>query len=152
MTLLLIPRFVDFGLPLTLVDHCLTKLQKIPFVSKIFPPKDSPADPKGGGKTASGKLTAGGYFKNQLISLVSTLGATTPHYVRCIKPNMQKEAFLFEDNMVLCAYFRVPLSVLIQYSPTMVIAQLRYSGMLDTIRIRKAGFPVRLAFDTFVKK
>ncbi|TPX50841.1 hypothetical protein SeLEV6574_g00644 [Synchytrium endobioticum] len=104
---------------------------QIPFVSKIFPPKEVPADTKAGGKSGGSKLTAGGYFKNQLISLVSTLGATAPHYVRCIKPNMQKEAFFFDDKMVL--------------------SQLRYSGMLDTIRIRKSGFPVRLAFDAFVK-
>ncbi|TPX36113.1 hypothetical protein SmJEL517_g01598 [Synchytrium microbalum] len=105
---------------------------KIPFVGKIFPPKE-PETAKGSapGKSSGAKLTAGGYFKNQLVSLVSTLGATAPHYVRCIKPNMSKEAFSFEDSMVL--------------------SQLRYSGMLDTIRIRKAGFPVRLAFDAFVK-
>ncbi|KAI8853564.1 P-loop containing nucleoside triphosphate hydrolase protein [Chytridium lagenaria] len=68
-------------------------------------------------------------FKNQLINLVSTLGATTPHYVRCIKPNSVKQSFGFDDNMVL--------------------AQLRYSGMLDTIKIRKAGYPMRIPFAKF---
>lgn len=49
-----------------------------------------------------------------------------------IEPNMEKEAFLFDD--------------------TQVISQLRYSGMLDTIRIRKAGFSFRIPFDIFVKE
>ncbi|KAJ3135556.1 cytochrome c oxidase subunit 1 [Physocladia obscura] len=83
--------------------------------------------PKSSGKPA--KITAGGNFKNQLNSLVSTLGMTTTHYVRCIKPNSMMEAFTFDDSKV--------------------VAQLRYSGMLETIKIRKAGFPTRVTFEIF---
>ncbi|KAJ3022098.1 cytochrome c oxidase subunit 1 [Thoreauomyces humboldtii] len=101
----------------------------VAYVAKIFP-KEEKDDQPGKGPRA-GKTTAGTQFKNQLVSLVTTLGATTPHYVRCIKPNQSKEAFMFDDEMV--------------------ISQLRYSGMLDTIRIRKAGYSMRLAFDGFVR-
>ncbi|KAJ3218977.1 cytochrome c oxidase subunit 1 [Dinochytrium kinnereticum] len=101
----------------------------IELVQKSTPEADANAK---GAKGGSGpKQTAGAYFKNQLINLVSTLAATTPHYVRCIKPNSQKQSFGFDDNMVL--------------------SQLRYSGMLDTIKIRKAGYPMRIAFQSFVR-
>lgn len=98
-------------------------------MAKIFPTEEKTDQTNKAGR--GGKLTAGAQFKNQLISLVTTLGSTSPHYVRCIKPNQEKEAFYFSDEMVL--------------------SQLRYSGMLDTIRIRKAGYPMRLAFDAFVR-
>jgi hypothetical protein len=32
---------------------------------------------------------------------MSTLGATAPHYVRCIKPNTLKQPSVFDDEMVL---------------------------------------------------
>ena len=74
------------------------------------------------------------FFNNQqqLQSLVTTLGATNPQYVRCIKPNSTKSSFGFEEELV--------------------IAQLRYSGMLETIRIRKAGYSVRVPFEQFLEK
>ena len=55
--------------------------------------------------------------------LMTTLNSTTPHYVRCIKPNDQKEAFGFE--------------------PHRAVQQLRACGVLETIRISAAGFPSR---------
>ena len=78
------------------------------------------------------RRTAGLRFKGSLVSLMGTLGATTPHYVRCIKPNQSKRAMLFDNEQVL--------------------SQLRYSGMLDTIRIRKLGFSHRLPYADFLKK
>ncbi|KAJ3026859.1 UNVERIFIED_CONTAM: cytochrome c oxidase subunit 1, partial [Siphonaria sp. JEL0065] len=93
-----------------------------PFINSNVPaPKMTP-------KTVS-KMTAGGTFKNQLNSLVMTLGATSTHYVRCIKPNSTMEAFTFDEPKVLC--------------------QLRYSGMMETIKIRKAGFPARVPYEKF---
>ena len=36
-----------------------------------------------------------------------------------------------------------------QFDPDVVLNQLRYSGMLETVKIRKAGFPVRRTFKDF---
>lgn len=33
-------------------------------------------------------LTVGAQFKSQLQQLMTTLSATTPHYVRCVKPSI----------------------------------------------------------------
>ena len=85
-----------------------------------------------GGTISAKKTTASSNFKGQLNALVTTLASATPHYVRCIKPNPQTRAFVFD--------------------PELVLAQLRYSGMLETIRIRKAGFPFRMPFATFVER
>lgn len=63
---------------------------------------------------------------------MSTLGETEPFYVRCIKPNSLKQSNLFDNELVL--------------------AQLKYSGMLETIKIRKMGFPVRFSFPDFIRR
>ncbi|GFR26821.1 unconventional myosin-Vb [Trichonephila clavata] len=71
------------------------------------------------------KKTVGSQFRESLCLLMSTLNATTPHYVRCIKPNDQKVAFHFE--------------------PHRAVQQLRACGVLETIRISAAGYPSRYA-------
>jgi myosin X len=36
------------------------------------------------------------------------------------------------------------------FQPPVVLNQLRYSGMMETVRIRRAGFPVRRTFEDFI--
>ena len=62
-------------------------------------------------------------FRDSLNLLMDTLFSTTPHYIRCIKPNDEKMAFTFE--------------------PKRAIQQLRACGVLETIRISAAGYPSR---------
>lgn len=38
------------------------------------------------------------------------------------------------------------------FEADVVMAQLRYSGLLETVRIRKEGFPVRLPFQAFIDR
>jgi len=84
--------------------------------------------PKGKGRRKQ-QPTAGGQFKKSLHSLMEQLSTANPFFVRCIKPNVEKLPELFKSDVVL--------------------NQLRYSGMLETIRVRKAGFPVRRAYKDF---
>ncbi|KAK1903064.1 Unconventional myosin-X, partial [Dissostichus eleginoides] len=79
--------------------------------------------------TARRKPTVSSQFRDSLHSLMATLSASNPFFVRCIKPNMDKKANRFD--------------------PDVVLNQLRYSGMLETVKIRRAGFPVRRTFKDF---
>ncbi|KAM4596558.1 unconventional myosin-Va isoform 4-T4 [Fundulus diaphanus] len=78
------------------------------------------------------KKTVGCQFRNSLHMLMETLNATTPHYVRCIKPNDFKLAFSFD--------------------PKRAVQQLRACGVLETIRISAAGFPSRWTYQEFFSR
>ena len=67
----------------------------------------------------------GGQFKNSLGSLVDTINETGVHYVRCIKPNLNKSSTEFNVHGVN--------------------DQLRCQGILEAIRIARAAYPNRLA-------
>jgi myosin heavy subunit len=61
----------------------------LPLVKAIF--ANAATDSQTSGRQAK-PPTVGTNFKAQLAELMSTLGATAPHYVRCIKPNTLKAA------------------------------------------------------------
>ena len=68
-------------------------------------------------------VTLASQFKKSLDLLMAALGQCNPFFVRCVKPNEFKKPKIF-DRELCCR-------------------QLRYSGMLETIRIRRAGYPIR---------
>ncbi|CAN0359677.1 unnamed protein product [Ectocarpus sp. 6 AP-2014] len=78
------------------------------------------------------RFTIAKQFKGQLDALMSTLNATDPHFIRCMKPNSEKAGDLFVTPMML--------------------EQLRYSGLLEVCTIRKMGFPIRRVFDEFMQR
>ncbi|XP_021968609.1 unconventional myosin-IXa isoform X2 [Folsomia candida] len=69
-------------------------------------------------------------FQQSLNSLMITLNQANPFFIRCIKSNSEKSPNVFDDETVQ--------------------RQLRYTGMLETVRIRQAGYNVRLTFEEFV--
>lgn len=88
---------------------------------------------KGGGEKHGGLAAARTVtkpFRAQLEALATTLRATAPHYIKTIRPNGA----------------RAPGG----FSPTQVVSQLRCSGALEVVRIRREGFPTRMPFCRFV--
>jgi myosin heavy subunit len=71
-------------------------------------------------------------FRTSLQMLVMDLECTQPHYVRCIKPNTSKAPNVFDCGEVL--------------------RQLRYAGMMETIRIRREGYALREEHEEFYRK
>lgn len=76
--------------------------------------------------------TLASHFKNSLDGLLVKLLAAEPHFIRCIKPNAVKEAETFDSKLVL--------------------QQLNYTGVLDTVKIRRLGYPSRIPFADFIKR
>ncbi|KAK5900218.1 hypothetical protein CgunFtcFv8_025193 [Champsocephalus gunnari] len=103
----------------------------------VAPPKSSrvnvrPAKPTPRPANKEHRKTVGHQFRSSLSMLMETLNATTPHYVRCIKPNDFKEAFSFDSKRA--------------------VQQLRACGVLETIRISAAGYPSRWTYPDFFSR
>ncbi|XP_065350238.1 unconventional myosin-Va isoform X2 [Cloeon dipterum] len=88
--------------------------------------------PTTGTATKQHKKTVGSQFRDSLNMLMTTLNETTPHYVRCIKPNDSKTQF--------------------EYNPKRAVQQLRACGVLETIRISAAGYPSRWTYTEFFQR
>ena len=71
-------------------------------------------------------------FRRQLADLMGRISATQPHFVRCINPNSAKAPGRLE--------------------PEMVLDQLRCSGLMEAVRVSRAGFPVRIAHEDFIER
>ncbi|XP_051738191.1 unconventional myosin-IXb isoform X3 [Ctenopharyngodon idella] len=68
-------------------------------------------------------------FQASLSKLLETLRKAEPFFVRCIRSNGDKREMLFDDALVL--------------------QQLRYTGMLQTVRIRRSGYGAKFTFKEF---
>ncbi|CAM4793576.1 unnamed protein product [Rotaria magnacalcarata] len=77
-------------------------------------------------------LTAGTIFRNSMINLSNLLSSKQPFYIRCIKPNDEKSPNVF--------------------NVTRIQHQIGYLGLLENVRIRRAGFCHRVPYDRFVQR
>ncbi|XP_040025325.2 unconventional myosin-IXAa isoform X6 [Gasterosteus aculeatus] len=69
-------------------------------------------------------------FQASLNKLMETLGQSEPYFVKCIRSNADKLPLRFNDDLVL--------------------RQLRYTGMLETVRIRLSGYNIKYSFKDFI--
>ncbi|XP_073960538.1 unconventional myosin-IXb-like [Choristoneura fumiferana] len=76
-------------------------------------------------------LTVAAQFQHSLAALMETLNQANPFFIRCIKSNSDKVPNVFDEETVQ--------------------RQLRYTGMLETVRIRQAGYNVRLTYEEFIQ-
>ncbi|CAG9790872.1 unnamed protein product [Diatraea saccharalis] len=76
-------------------------------------------------------LTVAAQFQHSLAALMETLNQANPFFIRCIKSNSDKIPNVFDEETVQ--------------------RQLRYTGMLETVRIRQAGYNVRLTYEEFIQ-
>lgn len=83
------------------------------------------------GKTPKLK-TVSQKHKEQLSFLMQQLESTEPHFVRCILPNLSKRPNKFDKELVL--------------------HQLRCNGVLEGIRIARAGYPNKMTFEEFFNR
>ncbi|XP_078527441.1 unconventional myosin-IXb isoform X3 [Lissotriton helveticus] len=72
----------------------------------------------------------GAQFQTSLNKLLETLGKAEPFFIRCIRSNAEKMALCFDEALVL--------------------QQLRYTGMLETVRIRRSGYSAKYTFQDFM--
>jgi myosin I len=76
--------------------------------------------------------TVGKQFKVQVSKLMKALHLCTPHYIRCIKPNNTKRPREFEQKNVR--------------------RQVQYLGLLENVKVRRAGYAHREKFIRFVAR
>ncbi|MEQ2274979.1 Unconventional myosin-Ih, partial [Xenotaenia resolanae] len=71
-------------------------------------------------------------FKSSLVGLTEILMSKEPWYVRCIKPNEAKQPAKFDD-------------VLVRH-------QIKYLGLMEHLRVRRAGFAYRRRYEIFLQR
>ncbi|EPY77950.1 hypothetical protein CB1_001154003 [Camelus ferus] len=130
-----------FSIPLTKTGNLAQTRARITAASRSLPPHFSAGRPKVDTlevirhpeETTNMKgQTVASYFRYSLMDLLSKMVVGQPHFVRCIKPNDDREALKFSRDRVL--------------------AQLRSTGILETVSIRQQGYSHRILFEEFVKR
>jgi myosin heavy subunit len=83
-------------------------------------------------KSSLVRVSVGGQFYMQLKQLRERISTTSPHYIRCIKPNDDLVPDKFECSVVL--------------------DQLRCNGILEAVRVSRVGYPHRFEHKHFVER
>ncbi|XP_073329674.1 unconventional myosin-Ib isoform X4 [Pagrus major] len=76
--------------------------------------------------------TAGSQFKASVGTLMRNLQTKNPNYIRCIKPNDKKASHIFTESLVC--------------------HQVRYLGLMENVRVRRAGYAFRQAYEPCLER
>ncbi|KAI4302247.1 hypothetical protein MLD38_038021 [Melastoma candidum] len=116
-----------------LLSSCSCELPKMFAASMLNQTEKQVTGPlhKAGG-AESQKLSVAMKFKGQLFQLMQRLESTTPHFIRCIKPNNFQSPGKYEQGLVL--------------------QQLRCCGVLEVVRISRSGYPTRMSHQKFARR
>ncbi|XP_068100962.1 unconventional myosin-Ib isoform X3 [Hyperolius riggenbachi] len=76
--------------------------------------------------------TAGSQFKASVSTLMKNLQTKNPNYIRCIKPNDKKAPHIFSDALVR--------------------HQVSYLGLLENVRVRRAGYAFRQPYEPCLER
>lgn len=76
--------------------------------------------------------TAGTQFRASMHALMDTLMAKQPSYIRCVKPNSEKKANCWNEAEV--------------------VHQVKYLGLMENLRVARAGYCYRRPFDYFLQR
>ncbi|XP_048868016.1 myosin-IIIb [Brienomyrus brachyistius] len=130
-----------FSSPLTKTGNLATSRAKVTSASRSLPSQLNPGRSKVDTMemmrhpeetTNMRRQTVASYFRYSLMDLLSKMVVGQPHFVRCIKPNDDRRALRFCKERVM--------------------VQLRYTGILETVNIRRQGYSHRILFDEFVNR
>ncbi|TKV93221.1 hypothetical protein SEVIR_9G212100v4 [Setaria viridis] len=115
-----------------LLAKCKSSLPQF-FASKMLAQSDNSISvPYRSSAADSQKLSVAMKFKGQLFQLMQRLESTTPHFIRCIKPNNLQLPAIYEQGLVL--------------------QQLKCCGVLEVVRISRSGYPTRMTHQKFARR
>ncbi|CAG4991853.1 unnamed protein product [Colias eurytheme] len=83
-------------------------------------------------KTSKRPPSAASLFRSSMCALVAGLHSKEPFYVRCVKPNALQAPNAWHDQLVR--------------------HQVAYLGLVENVRVRRAGFASRQRYDRFLKR
>lgn len=100
-------------------------------IVEIYENKIDKAEENAAQPSKKGEKTLAAKFRVQMKDLMQELMSCDVNFIRCIKPNEEKRPDFFIAGFVL--------------------QQIKYLGVLESIRIRKDGFPYRKEYKNFVE-
>lgn len=83
-------------------------------------------------KTSKRPPSAASLFRTSMSALVQGLQSKEPFYVRCVKPNPVQSPNIWDEQLVR--------------------HQVAYLGLVENVRVRRAGFASRQRYDRFLKR